>query len=60
MRTVLIGILIGLAVDLPFFTLNEETDSGPITLLLLWAAIAVAIGVLHVTRSTNQRRGRRR
>jgi hypothetical protein len=49
-RNLLSGASIGLAIDLPFFALNDFAESGLKSPLLLASALAVAGVAIHVTR----------
>jgi len=51
-RNFLRGVLIGLAIDLPVFSVDDNAEFGLPTLLLLWGALAVSGVALYVARPT--------
>jgi hypothetical protein len=51
-RSFLGGVLIGLAVDLPAFSVNDNAEFELRTLLLRWGVLAVSGVALYVARST--------
>ena len=54
-RNFLRGVLIGLAIDLPVFSVDDNAAFGPRTLLLLWGVLAVSGVALYVARPTRLR-----
>jgi hypothetical protein len=51
-RSFLGGVLIGLAVDLPAFSVNDNAEFELRTLLLRWGVLGVSGVALYVARST--------
>jgi hypothetical protein len=55
MRSFFGGVLIGLAIDLPPFLVNENSEFELPTLLLRWGVLAVSGLALYVVRPTRLR-----